>query len=247
MPHHKRQVCKNGHTITQYLDRYPDQDQNYCNCGEETISECPSEDCNADIRGTYYVGKSTSLGDKTELMDHCPECGEKYPWAGSTDKEEGTEGEEGPLERLNRIASRFEQATLPLRNTRRRGKDGIDIEDEYDVQDFLEMMLKTVFDDVRDEEPTPQNAGGSSNIDFLLPTHNIAIEVKETSGLRSNEVRNQLSEDIDNYSEHKDAEHLFCFVYDPANVISNPIGFTEDLERESGEMSVKVVIRPNLF
>lgn len=105
-------------------------------------------------------------------------CGEEYPWTESTDEKEDEQTKARPIERLDQIASRFEQATIPIRNTRRQGREGIDIGDEYDVQDLLEMMLKTVFDDVRDEEPPPQNAGGFSSIDFLLPNHNIAIEVK---------------------------------------------------------------------
>jgi REase_DpnII-MboI len=51
---------------------------------------------------------------------------------------------------------------------RRRGRSGIRIEDEYDLQDAVEVLLRCLFRDVRIEEPTPGSAGSSSRMDFLL-------------------------------------------------------------------------------
>ena len=61
---------------------------------------------------------------------------------------------------------------------RHSGRLTLEVNDEYDVQDFLHALLRIFFDDVRPEEHTPSYAGKSSRIDFLLPEESIALECK---------------------------------------------------------------------
>lgn len=119
------------------------------------------------------------------------------------------------------------------------------IEDEYDVQDLLRVLLKTHFNDVRTEEETPSYAGASGRIDILLKQEKIGIEVKMTrKGLRDKTVGEQLIKAIVRYQQHPDCEFLYCFVYDPEMRLSNPIGLERDLTKKHDGLPVKVFIVP---
>lgn len=121
----------------------------------------------------------------------------------------------------------------------------LDVQDEYDVQDFLHALLYLYFDDIRPEEWTPSYAGASARMDFLLKNEQIVIEVKKTrSGLDAKEIGNQLLEDVARYQCHSDCAILFCFVYDPDGRLANPRGIEKDLSQERDDLTVQVMIRP---
>lgn len=146
---------------------------------------------------------------------------------------------------LQAIIEKFHVVATQLRN-RYNGRSTVLIEDEYDVQDLMNSLLRINFEDVRKEEYTPSYAGGSTRIDFLLKREKILIEVKKTRpSLRDKDVGNQLIIDIAHYKSHPDCKHLICFVYDPDNLIANPRGLEDDLNRNSSEeMIVEVFVRP---
>ena len=82
-------------------------------------------------------------------------------------------------------------------------------------------------------------------MDFLLKQEQIVIEVKKTrKTLGTKEVGEQLIIDIAKYKTHPDCTKLLCFVYDPEAWIANPRGIENDLNREDGELPVKVLIMP---
>ena len=142
-----------------------------------------------------------------------------------------------------KICSQFHIVAKQLGDYRHKNRNTITITDEYDVQDLLHALLKIFFDDIRPEEYTPSYAGGSSRIDFLIKSEKIAIEIKKTrEGLKGKQIADQLIIDIDRYkAAHPDCETLFCFVYDPENLIQNPIGFEKDInEKHKGEAEVLV-------
>jgi hypothetical protein len=68
---------------------------------------------------------------------------------------------------LNIIFSRFHRVAKQLRS-RHADRSTLEIEDEYDVQDLLHVLLQLYFDDIRKEEWTPSYAGSASRQDFLL-------------------------------------------------------------------------------
>ncbi|WP_445923668.1 PD-(D/E)XK nuclease domain-containing protein, partial [Klebsiella pneumoniae] len=78
-----------------------------------------------------------------------------------------------------KICSRFHLVANQLK-TRHSNRESLVISDEYDVQDLLHALLHIYFDDIRPEEWTPNYAGGSSRVDFLLKNEVIIIEVKKT-------------------------------------------------------------------
>ncbi len=148
-------------------------------------------------------------------------------------------------ETLDRIFARFYKVAKQLR-VRYAGRETLDVNDEYDVQDLLHSLLQLYFDDIRPEEWTPSFAGSSARVDFLLKKEKTVIEVKKTrQGLADKEVGNQLIEDIERYQAHPDCEKLVCFVYDPEGRIGNPNGVMNDLNSRH-EGFAKVVIQPNM-
>ncbi len=150
-------------------------------------------------------------------------------------------------ERLIRILNRFHRFVKQLKQ--RQGKSTIpiiEVRNEYDVQDLLHALLKLEFDDVRAEEYTPSYAGSNSRMDFLLKKEEIVVEVKKTSNnLKDKEIGVQLNDDIAKYKTHPNCRILYCFIYDPQELISNPDGLQNDLSQEKEGFKVKVIITPN--
>jgi hypothetical protein len=146
---------------------------------------------------------------------------------------------------IRTIIDKFHIVATQLKN-RYNSKSTIIIEDEYDVQDLMNALLRINFEDVRKEEYTPSYAGGATRVDFLLKREKILIEVKKTRPtLKDKEVGNQLIIDIAHYSSHPDCKTLICFVYDPDSFIVNPRGLEDDLNKQSNdEMIVEVYVRP---
>lgn len=119
------------------------------------------------------------------------------------------------------------------------------INDEYDVQDFIHILLRLHFTDIRPEEYTPSYAGASSRMDFLLKDIKTVIEIKKTrENLKDKEVGEELTLDIAKYCTHPDCNMLYCFVYDPEGLIVNSKGVENDLSGDKNGLNVKVIIRP---
>lgn len=146
---------------------------------------------------------------------------------------------------LKAIIEKFHSVATQFKN-RYNNRPTIIIEDEYDVQDVMNALLRINFENVKKEEYTPSYAGSSTRIDFLLKREKILIEVKKTRPtLKDKDVGNQLILDIAHYKSHPDCKQLICFVYDPDNLIINPRGLEDDLNQKSTEeMLVEVYVRP---
>jgi hypothetical protein len=144
---------------------------------------------------------------------------------------------ESIFDRFHVVAKQFEE--------RHDNRPTIAIEDEYDVQDLLHGLLKLYFDDIRPEEWTPSYAGCSSRVDFLLKNEKMVIEVKKTRpNLLDREIGEQLIIDIHKYRSHPSCKTLLCFVYDPDQLISNPDGLENDLNKEHDNLRVLVKVVP---
>jgi len=119
------------------------------------------------------------------------------------------------------------------------------ISDEYDLQDLLHSLLWLHFTDIRREEYTPSRAGANSRTDFLLKNEKIVIEAKIASNtLTDRKIGEQLIVDIERYKSHPDCQTLVAFVYDPDEVLVNPRGLENDLNRSETGYSVVVLVRP---
>ena len=133
---------------------------------------------------------------------------------------------------LSSIFSKLPYAVKALHD-RHKNKNPFQVEDEYDVQDLIYVMLLPHFEDLRREEVAPSFAGRAARIDFLLRDEKIVLEIKMTrEGLGLKEIRSQLIEDMFSYRTHTDYKVFVAFVYDPTRKIENPEGVKKDLEKE---------------
>jgi hypothetical protein len=146
------------------------------------------------------------------------------------------------LELLAHIGRRL-PITFSILEPGHRGRPGISVEDEYDVQHILHAIAVLHFDEVEPEEPTPTMAGASSRLDFLLKQERVAIETKMMrANLSKNKLHHELASDIVYFRRHSDVDALFILVYDPKRKITNATGFENDLNSDSDDFHVRVVI-----
>lgn len=123
-------------------------------------------------------------------------------------------------------------------------RDTIKINDEYDVQDLYHALLRVFFADVRPEEWTPSYAGAASRIDFLLPEHGLAIEIKHARpSMTKKSLGDELTVDVARYASHPDVRHLVCLVFDEQGHIENPRG----LERELSCVHDRLAVTARIF
>ncbi|WP_247564510.1 hypothetical protein [Bradyrhizobium sp. 151] len=152
-------------------------------------------------------------------------------------------GEKDP-DIIVRLTERLHTVVRQLRD-RREGRQTLQVEDEYDVQDLFHALLTIYFDDIRKEEWSPTYAGGASRMDFLLPEIESVVEIKMTRpSLSTKQLGEQLIVDIAKYRQHPMCRSLFCVVYDPSGRISNPRGVESDLSGQDDKMNVRVMIVP---
>jgi len=73
----------------------------------------------------------------------------------------------------------------------------------------------------------------------------MVVEIKKTRpSLSTRELGEQIIVDIAKYKKHPNCRNIFCLVYDPDEIIKNPRGVENDLNRPSGEIGTPVLIVP---
>lgn len=130
---------------------------------------------------------------------------------------------------------------------RRKNSQTLSFDSEYDIQDLLHSQLRPWIADIRPEEFAPSYAGSNTRMDFLLPAHKLVIETKRVRDKsHASKVGVELIIDIEHYRRHSEADHLWCVIYDPQLLISNPKGMVSDLEGHrvtaDGSIDVRVFV-----
>ena len=147
---------------------------------------------------------------------------------------------------LTRLVRGLPRAMYPLIK-RRKGAIQLSFRSEYDLQDLLHAQLRPWVADIRPEEFTPSYAGSSTRMDFLLPAHELVIELKLVRDhAHARQIGKELIVDIEHYKAHPGCRHLWCVIYDPDRLILNVAGLVSDLEGErrspKGLVLVKVEV-----
>ncbi|MGG0078943.1 hypothetical protein ABEX67_22795 [Bacillus wiedmannii] len=102
------------------------------------------------------------------------------------------------------------------------------LQNEYDVQDLLFSMIRSVFEDAKFEEYTIKHVGKSKRIDIIIPSANTVIEVKFVRDVaHARKLDEELKIDIESYYFHSSCKKLIFFVWDPNHFIIDPVVFTE--------------------
>lgn len=138
------------------------------------------------------------------------------------------------------------RAMHPLTH-RRKGSTNLVFESEYDIQDLLHSQLRPWISDIRPEEYTPSYAGSSTRMDFLIPEHKLVLELKRVRDKsHAAKIGDELIIDIEHYRRHNQCNRLWCVIFDPFHLLTNPAGLTSDLEgvrkTPDGEVSVRVFV-----
>ena len=145
------------------------------------------------------------------------------------------------------ILNNFSNAIQKIIKNRRKGHPNFVVEDEYDVQDILYVILKSVFPNLRDEDAIGKVGAKTTKIDLIIREEKILVEVKMIKAKDLNETHfiEQLKTDFESYHECKWLKKLFCFVYDPYKKTRDISNFNDlNGERTKGEhnFNVEVII-----
>lgn len=111
----------------------------------------------------------------------------------------------------------FPNAVRKITTGRRKNHPHFDIKDEYDVQDILYVIIKSIFPEMKDEDAIAKVGGKATRIDFILREDGILIEAKMIKEKDANEINfiEELKIDFESYHQCPWIKKLFCFVYDP--------------------------------
>jgi hypothetical protein len=144
------------------------------------------------------------------------------------------------------ICRRIRNSARILSNRPRKGKTPFLIEDEYDVQDLLQAVLKAYLKYSVQEDPLPKVAAAkSSRADISIEDLGILIEVKyvRESGDQKR-IFEEYSEDLELYSKCSYLKTFIFLIYN-ASVLRDPEGFEKlsgPQERNGKRFDVRIVL-----
>ena len=120
------------------------------------------------------------------------------------------------------ILKEFPNSIKSLTIKRRKDHDKFIINDEYDVQDLLNLILKSIYPKIVPEENTPQVGGKTERADFIFNEFGIILEVKMIKKSDKDEKKfiEQIKIDIESYYRYN-PKYLIFFIYDPQNKTTN--------------------------
>ncbi|MEU9411824.1 hypothetical protein AB0E08_39860 [Streptomyces sp. NPDC048281] len=152
---------------------------------------------------------------------------------------------------LSRVLRRFEAAMLRWRWDRDQLRHPIrwEISSEREVQDILWIILRSVFDDVKDEETLPKVGHSSYRADFGLPQLGILIEAKYAyKGADFKEIERQVMVDAVGYLNKTDLyKEIVVFIYDHSSSVERHELTRQALMGVSGITDVVIVSRPGML
>lgn len=148
---------------------------------------------------------------------------------------------------VREILNNFSNAIQKIIKNRRKDHPNFEIEDEYDVQDILYVIVKSVFPNLRDEDAIAKVGAKTTKIDLIIREERILVEVKMIKKKDSNETHfiEQLKVDFESYHECVWLRKLFCFVYDPykkTRDISNFNDLNGDRKKGEHQYNVEVIV-----
>jgi hypothetical protein len=144
------------------------------------------------------------------------------------------------------ICQRIQYSARILSNRTRKGKTPFLIEDEYDVQDLLQAVLKAYLKYSVQEDTLPKVASTkSSRADISIEDLGILIEVKyvrESGDQRR--IFEEYSEDLELYSKWPYLKTIIFLIYN-ASILRDPEAFEKHSgpqERNGKRFNVKIVL-----
>lgn len=120
------------------------------------------------------------------------------------------------------------------------------IENEYDVQSILWLILRSVFDDTVYEDPTPKFGRGSSKVDVRIPSLNVVIEVKFVrDGTKFERIENEIKVDSIDYFQSAGYKNIIVFIYDNTSSVQEHADTINALKKLENIKDVIIVSKPS--
>ena len=123
------------------------------------------------------------------------------------------------VELAERICSRINKASRVLLS-RHDGRPPLEMQDEYDVQDFLHALFRAYFKYPVTENPLPKVGGAASTrVDLCIEDLGLIVEVKFVrSKADQRKIERALSEDLVFYSAWGPLKYLFFLIFNSADL-----------------------------
>ena len=156
---------------------------------------------------------------------------------------------DGKMNIIFSVLEKFTSASKSL-TERRRGKTTLEIEDEYDMQDILHVILKPFFPALKLEEVISGNDSEKFlKIDFLISSIKVGIECKcIRDKAHANVITKEINDDIQTYHKHQDCNNLIIFIYDKKLLITNPDVLEQQYSKTQSfadkKLEINLLIRP---
>lgn len=222
---------------------------------EEALSAISNPEIAARVERYGNYGKTKLKGGGTVDIRGChasfyPEGMESLLCGGTRSRYEALPELEPTRDRFGlvmQILNAFPTVSRMLGN-RGRGRPPFLIENEYDLQDLLFAIVRSVFEDARREEWTPKRAGSAKRIDIVIPSVNAVIETKFVrDATHAKSVADELRIDFECYHDHENCAQLIAICSDPSRHILDSAQFEKELSglRKKGdhEFNVTVLVR----
>lgn len=120
------------------------------------------------------------------------------------------------------------------------------VKDEKDIQSILWVILRSVFDDVTDEDPSAKFGHRFSIIDFRIPSLNLLIEAKFIKKRAEfAKIENEIKIDKADHLATKPNDKIIIFIYDNSASVEEHQTTVQALEKLDGIHRVIIVSKPS--
>lgn len=120
------------------------------------------------------------------------------------------------------------------------------IENEYDVQNILYLILRSVFDDTEYEDPTQKFGSGSSRLDLKIPSQEVIIEAKfarKESDFKK--IEDEIKIDSIDYIKSTSYKKIIVFIYDDRSSVQLHQRTINALKQIESIQDVIIVSKPS--
>ncbi|MEO3829092.1 hypothetical protein [Actinomadura sp. B10D3] len=149
----------------------------------------------------------------------------------------------GALDELAATFQRFPDYLRTLKNKASQNVPAPNILKEKDLQIVVLSLLRLLYVNVSDEDPSPKHGGGSSIPDFTIRDIGVAVETKMVrEGQRDKDVGAELLVDWGRYPKHPDCQGILAIVYDPKEILDNPRSLEIDLAQDGPGTPTRVIV-----
>ena len=115
------------------------------------------------------------------------------------------------------------------------------------MQSILWLILRSVCDEVIDEEPTGKIGHGHLLIDFWIPSIKTIVEAKFVRSKSDfKEIENDIKIDSSDYLQNPDYTGIVVFVYDSANSVGEHELTKQGMRKIKGVLDVVIVSKPSV-